>query len=101
MTKVLDGWRTKYDWERSSGDKSLDLLLDSVTSHEGWHCPYCAHKMTVQEEEFTNQQYFELIHDSYGEPMKMECGSCSKPYFLKGHMTLKYSTCEDKDFGDE
>lgn len=101
MTKVLDGWREKYEWERASGDKGLDALLDSVTSHQGWVCPNCDRRTDVYDEELSNQAYMELIHDSYAEPMKMKCGSCCKPYFLKAHMVLKYSTCVDKDFGDE
>jgi DNA-directed RNA polymerase subunit RPC12/RpoP len=101
MTKVLDGWREKYGWERSSGDKALDALLDSVTSHEGWRCPHCGQKSTSQKEELSNQEYFDLIHDSSGEPLEMRCSYCFEKYFLKAYMVLKYSTCVDKDFCDE
>lgn len=101
MTKVLDGWREKYDWEKAPGDNAINDLIDAVTSHQGWRCPHCGQKATVQEEELSNQEYLDLIHDSYAEPMERKCSYCFEKYFLKAHMVLKYSTCVDKDFGDE
>jgi hypothetical protein len=100
MAKTLNGWRSRCAWDKPSGNAYLDGLMETVTSHDGWLCPHCKEKTDPSDGELSNQEYFELIHNSYSEPMERECGSCSEKYFLKAHMTIKYYTCEDKEFED-
>lgn len=99
--KILKGWRTKYNWDKPSGIPELDRYMEACTSDDGWMCPYCEHKHDLCGEEFGNEEYMKLLHDSYDTALTMTCTSCDKEFFLRCHMTIKYSTCADKEFGEK
>jgi DNA-directed RNA polymerase subunit RPC12/RpoP len=101
MSKVVKGWKTEYDWDKPTGLKELDNLIDARTSDEGWRCPHCDEKTDPMEEEMNNSNYIELIVGTDDEPMKWHCGNCDKEYFLRARPAIKYETCANKSFGDD
>jgi len=102
MGEVVKGWKTEYDWDKPTGLKELDKLIDARTSDEGWKCPHCDSKSSPQEEEMSNHNYIRLLVGTDDDgPMEMECGNCYKKFFLRASPAIKYETCSDKSFGDD
>ena len=100
MAKEIEGYRNERDWDTDYKSTLLAGVMNAVRSHDGWLCPYCRCKSDPCDAELNNNKYFQLLHESFDEPLKLSCGECGKDYFLRAMMTVKYYTCEDKEFGD-
>lgn len=97
--KVVEGWRNKRNQDAMmTGVAMIDGLLDIGVSHDGWSCPHCNFEDDMYRAYLNNQDYIQLMNESYHDPLERECEGCGKRYFLKAHVVIKYSTCIDKVF---
>ena len=94
MAKEVMGWRGK-EWDPDS--EMGRIILEMVTGEDGWICPHCYCKETLEEaDDITHETYHQLMdEDKY---IDYRCGTCGKYYYLKCHVRRNYYSCLDNKF---
>lgn len=99
MARQIKGWRDKNDWEKDDDAPYIKHIRELINSDDGWICPYCGYKERMDEAELSNSDLLELLFDV--EKRDTHCSECGKHFFIKSSMTVKYFSCEDREFNDD
>ena len=99
MAKEVKGWRDPMPWDYKGDDAMLKGLSAMSQSDDGWVCPHCGYKDTMERYEMSNQEAMELVFGY--DPVKLCCGGCYKEYFVQCYKRLTYTSCADEKFEEE
>lgn len=99
MAKEVKGWRAPRNWDYE-GDDLMRKAVNAISqSDDGWECPHCGDKETMEASEMATQNVLNLIFS--GESVREYCNYCGKEYFVKCHTRFSYSSCVDEKFEGE
>lgn len=93
MAKEIRGWRTPQTWDYKGDDLVMKTMDRSSRSDEGWLCPYCGVKETLEDSEIPSGDVFSLILNQ--DDVKVYCNHCDKEYYVKCFTRFSYYSCED------
>ena len=96
MAKEVKGWRVPRDWDYKGDDAMLKGLSAMSQSDDGWVCPHCGAKETLEAAEMATQTVMNLIFG--GEAVREYCNYCDKEYFVQCYKRLTYTSCADEKF---
>jgi hypothetical protein len=99
MAKEVKGWRDPQSWDYSGGDVTVRAVSELCRSDDGWVCPHCETKETLEGAEMATQTVMNLIFS--GESVREYCNYCGKEYFVRCYKRLTYMSCADEKFEEE
>ena len=99
MAKEVKGWRDPRDWDYKGDDAMLKGLFAVSPSDDGWVCPHCGAKETLEAAEMASRVLMDLVFRE--ESVREYCNDCGKEYFVRCYTRFTYSSCTDKKFEEE